>query len=214
MKKRKRNPHCPVPGCKADKPHTADPQTAGLIHEFTQPERMTYWVLGGMAELRNSIDRDLKDRQMLAFLTRLRQPEELYVRTLYALFTATEKELHHILSGEMPNGLSGMYHKVNEVIFEGRGLLFVQQPGLAPGTSFCPIETPNDGAHVSFPAFLTCIGLIQNPHFLPSSYEQKYFEHVTTYCKYLDYMHGMFKAGKSKADVLPGVKNLHKPASY
>jgi hypothetical protein len=147
-----------------------------------------------MAELRNSIDRDLKEGQMLAFLTRLRQPEELYIRTLYALFIPTEKELHHVLSGEMPNSLVGMYNKVNNIVFEGRGLLLVEQPGLGSGTSFSPIDTPNDGAHVSFPAFLTCMGLIKNPQFLPQNFQRRYFQHVTTYCNYLDYMHGMFEA--------------------
>jgi len=107
-----------------------------------------------------------------------------------------------------------MYNKVNNIVFEGRGLLLVEQPGLGSGTSFSPIDTLNDGAHVSFPAFLTCMGLIKNPQFLPQSFQRRYFQHVTTYCNYLDYMHGMFEAVKSKADVLAGVKHLHKPASY
>jgi hypothetical protein len=98
-RKQKLNPHCPVPGCKTDKPHAADAIVSALIHEFAPPEKMTSWVLSGIAELRNSIDKDLKAGQMFAFLTRLRQPEELYIRTMYALFIASEKELHHIFVG-------------------------------------------------------------------------------------------------------------------
>src|SRR5216683_2951661 len=106
MNKRKSrvNPHCPVPGCKTDKPHADDPIMEGLIHEFAPPDKLTFWVLHAMAELRDSICRDLADKKIFAWHTRLRQPEELYIRTLYALFIAGEKELQHILSGAMPNG--------------------------------------------------------------------------------------------------------------
>jgi hypothetical protein len=212
-KPRKINPHCPVPGCKTDKPHSTDPIVAGLIGEFSRPERMTHWVLGGMAELRNSIVRDMKDGQIFAWYTRLRQPEELYVRTLYALFVAGENELHHVLSGDMPNGLSTMYIKVNDIIFEGRGKLLTTQPGLEFG-SFTAMDTLNDGAHASFAAFTTCISLVHNPEHFPQNFIEQYAKHLTTYCDYLNYMHGMFNAGKSRSDVLEGVRSLHKPASY
>ena len=66
-----------------------------------------------MAELRDSICRDLVENKVLAWYTRLRQPEEIYVTVLYALFIADEKELHHIISGETPNGFSRLYPKVN-----------------------------------------------------------------------------------------------------
>ena len=150
---------------------------------------------------------------MFAWLSRLRQPEELYVRTLYLLFIANEKERHHILSGDMPNGLSGLYEKVNMEVFEGRGLLQTEQPGLTHG-SFTPMDTLNDGAHVSFGAFASCIGMIKNPEYLGADFRDKYFKHLNTYCNYLNYMHEMFKAGKPKDAVLAGVKNLHKPGAY
>jgi len=60
----------------------------------------------------------------------------------------------------------------------------------------------------------TCIGIARNPEYLAPDFPEKYFKHLTTYCKYLDYMHGMFKAGKEKKDVLGGIINLHRPASY
>jgi hypothetical protein len=214
MKKNKsKNPHCPVLGCRTDKPHADDPIAAGLIHEFSVPEKLAYWVLGGMAELRESICRDLAEKKVFAWLTRLRQPEELYVRTLYALFIANDKELHHILSGAMPNGLSGMYSKVNALVFGGRGLLQAPQAGLNFG-EFVPMDILNDGAHVSFAAFLTCIGIVKNPQYFPPDFPTIYFRHLTGYCKNLDYMHGMFKAGKERQHVLSGLINLHKPASH
>src|SRR5439155_18471630 len=115
---KKTNPHCPVSGCKTAKPHANDPVVKGLILEFAPPEKMTMWALAAIVELRESVCRDLKDKKVFAFMTRLRQPEELYIRVLYALFIATEKELHHILSGEMPNGFFGLYPQVNDLVFE------------------------------------------------------------------------------------------------
>ena len=210
-KKNKVNPHCPVPGCRTDRPHANDPIVKGMIGEYGPPEKMTFWVCAAMSELGQSISRDLAEGKLFAWHTRLRQPEEMYIRTLYALFIATEKELHHILSGDLPNGLSGYYKAVNELVFEGRGLLLADQPGLKYGT-FKPMETLNDGAHASFKAFLTCVGFKKNPEYLPSP--DAYTKHLVTYCRYLTYMHEMFKAGKDRKHVLEGVRNLHQPASH
>jgi hypothetical protein len=208
---KKVNPHCPVSGCKTAKPHADDPIVKGLIHEFAAPEKMTMWTLSAMAELSKSICRDLTEKRFFAWYTRLRQPEEMYIRTLYALFIATDKELHHILSGDMPNGISGLYAEVNGVVFGDRGLLQVSQPGLTYGT-FKPMDSLHEGAHTSFRAFLTCIGMARDQTSLPSA--DTYCKHLATYCKYLEYMHGMFKAGKEKNEVLAGIINLHKPASH
>ena len=211
VKKKKANPHCPVNGCKTTKPHADDPIVKGLILTFAPPEQMTLWVRTAMAELSESICRDLMAKKAFAWHSRLRQPEELYIRTLYALFIATEKELHHILSGDMPNGLSRLYEEVNKVVFQRRGLLQVSQPGLRYGT-FKPMDTLNDGAHASFRAFMTCIGLARNLQDLPLP--EEYCKHLATYCTYLDYMHDMFKAGKEKKDVLSGLINLHRPGDH
>lgn len=141
----------------------------------------------------------------------MRQVEELYVKTLYALFVATPAELPHILSGELPNSFAPLYDAVNATVFEGRGLLRESQPGLTSGT-FTPMETLHDGAHASFKAMLTCIGLVRNPEY--SASPGKHAQHVARYCDYLNYMHGAFKAGKQKHEVLEGLKNLHRPASH
>jgi hypothetical protein len=171
---------------------------------------MTFWTLGAMTELANSICRDLSEGKAFAWLSRLRQPEELYIRTLYALFIASEAELPHILSGAMPNGLSNLYSKVNEVVFNSKGLLLTQQPGQSFG-AFRAIDTLHDGAHASFRAFLTCIALARNPEGLPSA--DRYAQHLKTYCTYLNHMHEMFRAGRKKEDVLIAVRNLHRPLS-
>ncbi len=105
----------------------------------------------------------------------------------------------------------GYYKQVNTLVFEGRGLLDAAQPGLTVG-SFKPVEALHAGAHGSISAFMTCIGLANHPEMLPAP--DKYIEHLGKYCKYLDYMHQMFKGGKAKQDVLTGVINLHRPASY
>lgn len=202
------NWHCPVSGCRTTAPHVDDPTVKALMIAFAPPAEMTKWTLAAMAELAQSICRDLESKKVFAFHTRVRQPEELYIRTLYALFVAPDDEIPHILSGATPNGFSRLYREVNRVVFEDRGLLLVQQPGQSYGT-FAPIDTLHDGAHVSFRSFLACIGWVRNPDNLPSV--EKYCQHLKTYCDYLNYMHEMFKAGKRKEDVLVGIKNLHRP---
>jgi len=210
MGKKRPNPHCPVIGCRTPRPHADDPIVKGLIHAFGPPAAMALWSLTAMAELRESICRDLIEKKIFAWYTRLRQPEELYIKTLYALFVASERELHHLLSGDTPNSLAKLYESVNGAVFLGRGLLQTEQPGLTQGT-FKPADMLNDGAHASFSAFMSCIGLIRNPQFLPSP--EKYCSHLGKYCDYLNYMHEMFKAGKEKTHILQGVINLHRPAS-
>jgi hypothetical protein len=210
MKNKKINRHCPVPGCRTTKPHADNPIVQGLIRAFAPPEAMTLCARIAMAELSESICRDLREKKLFAWYSRLRQPEELYIRTLYALFIATDNELPHVLSGDRPNGLSPLYSEVNKLIFEGRGLLQISQPGLNHGT-FKPIDILHDGAHASFRASMTCIGFARDPQNLPSP--ERYIEHLTRYCNYLDYMHGMFKSGKEKKDVLAGVISMHRPAS-
>ncbi|HEV2522526.1 MAG TPA: hypothetical protein VGT24_09105 [Candidatus Acidoferrales bacterium] len=163
-----------------------------------------------MLELSESICRDLAEGKLFAWYTRLRQPEELYNTTLYALFVASELELHHLLSGEMPNGFSRLYTKVNETVYLGKGQLQIEQPGLHQGT-FKPADILNDGAHVSFPAIMSWIGLVRNPQYLQPP--EEYCRHLRRYCAYLEYISGMFSAGKEKQVVLEGVKNLHRPAS-
>jgi len=209
-KQKKVNPHCPVNGCRTNKPHDDDPIVKGLIREFAPPEKMTLWTRVAMAELTESICRDLAENRIFAWYSRLRLPEELYIRTLYALFIATDRELIHILSGATPNGLSPFYSKVNEVVFEGRGLMQVSHPGLNQRT-FKPIEFLHEGAHGSFRAFMACIGLSRNPQNLPRT--ERHREHLAKYCAYLNYMHEMFKAGKEKKHVLAGLKEMHRPAS-
>lgn len=209
-KSKKQSPHCPVAGCQTKKAHADNPIVKALILEFSPPEKMTGWVLAAMVQLRESICRDLEAKNLFAWHSRLRQPEELYIRTLYALFVATDKELPHILSGDMPNGLSRLYAEVNRVVFGSTGLLQAVQPGLDPQTTFKAVDMLNDGAHVSFRGFLTCIGLERNPQNITSP--ERYRKHLTIYCDNLNYMHGMFKAGREKKHVLDGLISLHRPA--
>jgi hypothetical protein len=210
-KKKKVNPNCPVPGCRVSKPHADDPIVKALILQFGDPVSMTLWTRVAMGELTDSICRDRAENKIFAWYSRLRLPEELYIRTLYALFVARETELPHILSGALPNGLAELYARVNEVVFDGKGRMQVSEPDLKHGGTFKAMDFLHSGAHGSYHAFLTCIGLSRNPENLPAP--EKHQEHLQKYCAYLDYMHGMFTAGKEKKHVLAGVKNLHRPAS-
>lgn len=120
-KKKKVNPFCPVSGCTADKPHTADFLVMALVDRFAAPDKCLSWVLAGMAELRDSVTDDVQKNRLFSWYTRMRQPEKLYFRTLYILFLASDDEVPHILSGDLPNSFSQIYKTVNEAILEGRG---------------------------------------------------------------------------------------------
>jgi hypothetical protein len=127
---KKPNPNCPVPGCRAKQPHSADFLVKALVDRFAAPDKCLTWVLAGMAELRDSVIEDILDGRLFSWYTRMRQPEELYFRTLYLLFLASDDEVPHILSGDPPNSFSHIYDKVNEVILEGRGEMTEIKPGL------------------------------------------------------------------------------------
>ena len=73
--------------------------------EFGPPDKITAWTLTAMAELRESICRDLVNKKVFAFHTRVRQPEELYIRTLYALFVASREEYLTSYPAQLQMGL-------------------------------------------------------------------------------------------------------------
>jgi hypothetical protein len=180
------------------------------VRAFADPAQLTAWVKACIFELLGSVADDVKNHRLFAYMTRWRQPEELYYRTLYVLFVADEGELPHVFSGDMPNGFRAIWRRVNDVVFEGRGTLEKPLEGLS-GEQFTPMDTINSNAHASFPAIITCVGLARNPEYqknIPRHLE--YWKHL---CDYLNYMEGMFKAGRTKKDVLAGVRNLHKPRS-
>jgi len=106
--KRKSNPHCPVKGCRAKHPHLASPTTQGLQHTFSDPARLTQWVKACSVELTQSVIDDVKKGRYFAYLTRWRQPEEMYYRALYVLCGADKEAIPHIVSGEPPNSFSAM----------------------------------------------------------------------------------------------------------
>ena len=212
MKKRqKSNPYCPVPGCQTKQPHTADFLVKALVDRFAAPDKCLNWVLASMAELRDSVIEDILDRRLFSWYTRMRQPEELYFRTLYILFLASNDDVPHILSGYLPNSFSQIYDKVNEVILEGRGEMTEVKPGQVSG-EFRMIDNLNDGAHVGFGAMQMIVNIAQNPEFTPNM--AAYLKHVDDYCIRINYMREMFEGGKDKKTVLDAVMNLHRPKEY
>jgi hypothetical protein len=207
MKSKKVNPNCSVVGCRTERPHTSDPIVVGLLREFSNPIKLATHALAAMAELRSSIERDYRENLIFSWYLRLRQPEELYIRTLYALFVANADEMPHVMSGDPPNSLSQMYAKVNEHVFRGKGALLTVQPGLQFG-EFKPIDMLHAGAHVSFATFLTCIGLVHNPEVWQEKAE-KHLQHLSIYCDRLNYMRQMFEAGRDRAVILEALRNMH-----
>jgi hypothetical protein len=164
-----------------------------------------------MADLRNSITDDVLKNRLFSWYARMRQPEELYFRTLYILFLATDDEVPHILSGDVPNSFFQIYEQVNKNILEGRGEMVEVKEGLLTG-KFRMIDNLNDGAHVGFGALQMIVYIGLSPESAPDL--AAYLKHVDTYCVRLNYMKQLFEAGKSKEIVMEAIKNLHRPKEY
>jgi len=182
----------------------------GLHHAFSDPSRLALWVKGSIVELVQSTIDDVNKGRFYSYLTRWRQPEEMYTRALYMLFVAPQAEIPHVVSGEMPNSFSAMWQKVNKTVFDGKGTLDKKQVGLS-GEEFTAMNTLNNSAHASLATIATCIGIVRNPQRMAIA-----DQHLTvwkTYCNHLDYLEKMFGEGKSKAEVLDGFKNLLKNPS-
>lgn len=207
MKPKKKNPHCPVPGCKTERPHLSSPTTAGLHHTFSNPERLALWTKNCIAELINSAIEDVKKGRFFAYLTRWRQPDEMYYRALYILFVADKAAIPHVVSGEWPNSFSAMQKAVNQTVFDAQKNLDDPKPGLS-GEQFTAFDTLNNSAHASFATIVTCIAFARKPEFREPIID-KHLEYWKTLCNNLNHMENMFKAGQSSEDVLTEFKKLH-----
>ncbi|HTF66999.1 MAG TPA: hypothetical protein VK638_30380 [Edaphobacter sp.] len=112
------NPFCPVVNCKTAKPHTDDPFVRGLL-AYT-PEVIARQALVGMTQLRDSMQDDLNGNRSFAFLTRFRQIEELFHRTIFYLFAATPEEIPHFLSEMPPNSFDSILKLLNQRLCDRR----------------------------------------------------------------------------------------------
>ena len=153
----------------------------------------------------DAFDIAIQGGRPFAWQTRLRQVEEIYFRALYCIFFATPEELPHIFSGAMPNSVTPMYRKVNEVILEGRGQWEVPQAGKTSG-QFTPLDILHSAAHASYAAIFTAISLANAPESQVNT--DGYIKHLNMYCDRLEYMHKMFAAGRDKQVVLEPVMDL------
>ncbi|MGB8493666.1 MAG: hypothetical protein WCE53_04630 [Candidatus Acidiferrum sp.] len=207
MKQIKINPNCPVPGCRTKQPHLSSPTTAGLHHTFSNPERLASWTKMCIVELIQSVTDDVKGNRFFAYLTRWRQPDEMYYRALYVLFVADKAAIPHVVSGEMPNSFSAMQKVVNQTVFDGKRTLDRPQSGLS-GEQFTVFDTLNNSAHASFATIVTCIEFARKPEFRAPIID-KHLEYWKTLCNNLNHIENMFKAGQSREDVLAEFKKLH-----
>jgi len=184
---------------------------AAMMKAYDDPKQLAAWTEAGMKELVLSFLQDMEAGRVFAWLTRLRQIEELYVRAIYTLLIADRSEVPHLLSNMLPNGFSALYKKVNASVFDGRGKLTDVISGRSYG-SFTPMETINQGAHVSFASMLTAIGI----NSLPAEERNldNYRKHLDTYLVRLNHMRKMFEQGRSREQVLEALRMMHKPDSY
>ncbi len=102
MKKPRVNPHCSVPGCRTKQRHSDDRIVQGVMAVFSTPAKLLSVTRTAMEQLMASIENDLTKSRHFSWMTRIRQPEEMYFRALYVLFIADADERLHIFSGNTP----------------------------------------------------------------------------------------------------------------
>jgi hypothetical protein len=207
MGKRKGNPFCPVPRCLVTAPHADDFIVQALTTALLKPALLAQWALNGMKELKDSLAQDIASSRVFAWSTRLRQIEELYIRTVYLLLLADDEEIPHFLSEIPPNGFTALYRRVNKEVLAGEGDLEIEQIGLA-SSKFTAMQTINQSAHVSFRALATAESMRKEPaHILPRLSE--YEKHVERYCHHLQHMQAMFMAERKRDEVLKDVRSFY-----
>jgi hypothetical protein len=209
MKKQKQaNPHCPV--CSTKTPHTADSAVIALLSQ--SPATIVDWTKRCMVELIQSVIADVNAPgagRMFAYLTRWRDPEELYHRVLYALLIAPESHLPHIFSGALPNGFSAIWRKVNEVIYESRGELLKERTDPS-GKTFTSMDLLNQNAHNSYLTMLMTFGVVRGGDEW-KAYVQRHLGSWQRRVEYLNHIEGLFRAGRDKAVILSAITNMHRP---
>jgi len=149
---------------------------------------------------------DWNDKRQFAWFCRMRQPEELLYKTLYAVFFAGEKELHHMMSGDPPNSLVPYYRKVNSELYAGRGKLTEELPGLPPNSVLnTALDLLHSGAHTAFSALMSGYAFATNARLQP--YVEKMHWKVQTNVDRIDWMHRLFSKGLTKKVVLEKFKD-------
>jgi hypothetical protein len=176
-----------------------------------RPHLMCDFMGEGLSALGNSACNDLANRNALGFITRQRQIQELYVKSLYLLLLADPNEQAHIVSGDMPNGLAGYYRKVNEMVFSKQDDWEAVRPGLNEDR-FTIMDTLNDGAHVSFKSLMMARSYFNRPESVMTP--ERFAAYIRDRLIKITYMKGMFASGKPREHVLDGVRAMHQPASY
>src|SRR2546422_5826094 len=199
--------HCPVPRCDAKQPHTDDPIVQALMQ--MPPQELTELVRAAMAELLESFKNDAQNNRTFAWMTRLRQVDELYMRTVYVLLLAKDKEIPHVLSGDIPNGFDFIYGAFNKAVLDGRGELKETKPGYKFGT-FTPMKTIHNATHVSFQTLLTWRSSKEHPESV-QGFPEKYTGHVEKCRLYLEHVGKPLSEGRDKSTVLKVLRNMHTP---
>ena len=209
-KKKSVKPHCPVTGCRAKQPHTDDPLIKALVLRHTGPDKLLRWVQASLSQIRESILDDYKQNRHFGWITRFRQIEELYFRTLYITFLIPDDEIPHWLSGDPPNSLSAIYKEVNEKILKGRGKLTDVQTDTALG-QFTPMNFLHSGGHANYKA-MQHAATFELAKVVPDI--EPYLKHVGTYIDRIDHMRKLFEAGRDKTTVQKAIINMHRPLEY
>lgn len=202
----KQNPHCPVPHCKGRTAHEDNPTVVRLVAMWKEPALLAVYAFTGLSSLKDSIERDIEKDDVIAWLTRSRQIEELYVRSIYALFIATEDEIPHFFSEERPNSLAYIYKQVNEIAFAGKGRLHItsDDPDLKGVTV---LDLFNQTAHLSFASLLLAGEFYKHPERTGSA--AAFAEGAKMYSYFLQKITNDFTIGKTRDEILRELRSAY-----
>jgi hypothetical protein len=202
-------PACPVKGCKAKTPHTADPVVKSLVDQFNRADKLLDWVLSSLTEIRNSIIDDVEHHRHFAWITRLRQVEELYYRALYLLFVAPGGAVPHVISCDPPNSFTQIYDEVNQKLLQNGGAFTSQSlHGAGFGT---PMEWLHGSGHADYKtmrivSFLQAAGSDRVRNIVQF---EEVFRHIDAHIRRTGQMREMFATGRKKKDVRKKIIQLH-----
>jgi hypothetical protein len=97
-----------------------------------------------------------------------------------------------------------MQSAVNAAVFDRKRMMDRPQSGLS-GEQFTVFDTLNSSAHASLAMMVTTIEFAKKPEFRRPIIE-KHIEYWKSLCNNLNTIEQLFRAGKSKADVLIAFK--------
>jgi hypothetical protein len=177
-----------------------------VIHAI-EPWKLVHDYMSVMVEIGLSMRNDANNNRKGAFIARLRDYKECYLKGLWVGLMATPEEIIHDASGEKPRlTLTKLVRRVGTAIFDDESKVSTRRL-TERNTKFEAMDILNSSMRLT-PLFLLHRGLMSNLE-AKCMYDSvlKSVEMETTQLKYIS---GALKADKRKKDILKSVRQLVK----